>query len=65
MPTRIVGGYPYQSCGCWKIERKIEYIEYHWVDLGIVLVEKATNYICQSCAHILVQVLKHWEEKNN
>ena len=64
MPTRIVGGYPYQSCGCWKIERKIEYT-YHWVDFGILLVEKATIYICQFCKHILVQALEHWEEKSD
>ena len=46
------------------MESKVEYT-YHWVDFGVVLIEKATNYICQSCKNILIQVFEHWEEKSD
>ena len=64
MPTRIIGGYPCVNCGCWKVDRKVEY-PYHWADFGVVLIEKATNYICESFKGILIQVIEHWEEKRD
>ena len=64
MPTRIIGEYPWKTCGCWKVESEIEYMCY-WEDFEVVLIEKATNYICQFCNNILIQVLEHWEEKDD
>ena len=37
---------------------------YFWVNFGVVLVEKITNYICRSCKCILIQVINHREEKD-
>ena len=39
MPVKIVSGYPYNHCGWWLVESKTNCI-YHWVNFGIVLVEK-------------------------
>ena len=64
MVVDILGGYPCKQCGSWSIERKTD-CTYHWINFGVVLVEKITDYICKLCKHILIQVIEHKEEKYN
>ena len=61
MPVKIIGAFRRRNCGCWSIEEKTD-CEYYWVDFGVVLIEKMTNYICRNCKCILIQITHHKEE---
>ena len=64
MPMEILNGYSCKSYGNWKIEVKRENT-YYWVEVGTILVEKVTNYICKRGRHVLIKVTEHKEEKEN
>ena len=63
MPGKILSGSPYINCGGWSCEVKAD-CEYDWVSFGVVVVvEQITDYICENCKYILIQVTEYKEEK--
>ena len=61
MPVEVIKLYPCKSCGGWDIEVRKE-CTYYWVDFGTLLLEHITNYICESCKYIIIQVVEHKKE---
>ena len=58
----IIGGHPCKYCNSWSKEVKVEF-QYYWVDTGLILVEKTNRHICETCKVISIQVIEHWEER--
>ena len=61
MLVEIIGGHPYKHCNSWHKEVEVDF-QYYWVDIGLILIEK-TRYICETCKVTSIQVIGHWEER--
>ena len=61
MPIEIIGGYPCKHCNSWSKEFKVD-LQYYWVYIGLILVEKTTRYTCDTCKATSIQLIEHWEE---
>ena len=64
MPVKTISGYPCRNYDCWSVDKRTD-CTYFWVNFGVVLVEKITNYICRSFKCIIIQVINHREEKDS
>ena len=58
----IIGGHPCKYCNSRSKEVSVDF-QYYWVDTGLVLVEKTTRYICEMCGVRSIQIIEHWEER--
>ena len=61
MLVEIIGGHHCKHCNSWSKEVKVDF-QYYWVDIGLILVEKTTNYICDAYKITSIQIIEHWEE---
>ena len=61
MPVEIIGGHPCKYCNCWSKEAETDF-QYYWVDIGLILVERTSRYVYETCKVTSIQVIEHWEE---